>query len=480
VPSAEAVRKALLFETKMEPILLVEDKAELREMLTHALKRMDFLPVTAADLNEALLMLRKQRFSAVLTDLKLPAGSGLDVLKAALDDDPAVPVIIMTAYGTIAQAVDAMREGAFDFIQKPVDLDHLKHLLNRAIERQQLLRENIVLREEYARSLGFPRIIGEHPSMLAVGREMQRISQSEGTVLLLGESGTGKELFARAIHQMSPRSAKPMVAVNCAAIPETLIENELFGHERGAFTGADSRRPGKFELAHGGTVFLDEIGELPLQAQSKLLRVLEEKMVERLGGTIPFRADLRVIAATNRDLDAAVKAGSFRGDLFYRLNVFPIHIPALRDRGDDVTLLAEHFLDRFRKERAKPRLKLTPDALDALRSQRWPGNVRELQNILERASILHDGELHAAELGMTASPQARPSPDRGEMEAMPLESQSLEGTLPEISARAVEQVERAKIESTLRECKWNKSAAAERLGVSYKTLLTKIHAYGLD
>src|SRR3954464_15209728 len=202
----------------MEPILLVEDKAELREMLTHALKRMDFLPVTAADLNEALLMLRKQRFSAVLTDLKLPAGSGLDVLKAALDDDPAVPVIIMTAYGTIAQAVDAMREGAFDFIQKPVDLDHLKHLLNRAIERQQLLRENIVLREEYARSLGFPRIIGEHPSMLAVGREMQRISQSEGTVLLLGESGTGKELFARAIHQMSPRSAKPMVAVNCAAI----------------------------------------------------------------------------------------------------------------------------------------------------------------------------------------------------------------------------------------------------------------------
>src|SRR3954463_15848575 len=350
----------------MENILLVEDKAELREMLVHALERMKFAPVAAAGLEEALTQLRARRFAAVLTDLKLPTGSGLDILKAALDDDASVPVIVMTAYGTIAQAVAAMREGAYDFIQKPLDLDHLQQILTRAIERQQLLRENVLLKAEYSQSLRFPKILGEHPSMQAAARELQRIAPSDSTVLLLGESGTGKELFARAIHQLSPRSSKPMVAVNCAAIPENLIENELFGHERGAFTGADSRRPGKFELAHGGTVFLDEIGELPLQAQSKLLRVLEEKMVERLGGTIPFRADVRVIAATNRDLQSAAVSNEFRSDLFYRLNVFPIHIPALRERGEDVILIAEQFLERFRKERKKPRLKLAADALSAL------------------------------------------------------------------------------------------------------------------
>src|SRR5438270_2715948 len=457
----------------METILLVEDKSELREMLMHALTRMQFEPVPAAGVEEALGHLRRQRFSAVLTDLKLPTGSGLDVLKAALDEDPAVPVIIMTAYGTIAQAVSAMREGAYDFIQKPIDLDHLKHLLTRAIERQQLLRENLVLKEEYARSFGFPRIIGEHPAMQSAAREMQRVAATDGTVLLLGESGTGKELFARAIHQLSPRAAKPMVAINCAAMPETLIENELFGHERGAFTGADSRRPGKFELAHGGTIFLDEIGELPLPVQSKLLRVLEEKMVERLGGTVPFRADVRVVTATNRNLEAAVSSGHFRSDLYYRLNVFPIQIPALRDRGEDVILIAQYFIDRFRKERNKPRLKLAPDALAALRAHTWPGNVRELQNVIERASILNDGELRAADLGLAAN--VRLASAVGAVSPAPLD-----GSLPEVSARAVESVEKAKIEATLRECKWNKSEAAQRLGISYKTLLNKVHAYGLD
>lgn len=444
-------------------------------MLMHALTRMQFRAISAAGVEEALVQLRRQRFSAVLTDLKLPAGSGLDVLKAALDDDPAVPVIIMTAYGTIAQAVSAMREGAYDFIQKPIDLDQLKHVLTRAIERQQLLRENIVLKEEYARHFGFPRIVGEHPAMQAAAREMQRIAATDGTVLLLGESGTGKELFARAIHQLSLRASKPMVAINCAAIPETLIENELFGHERGAFTGADSRRMGKFELAHGGTLFLDEIGELPLNVQSKLLRVLDEKLVERLGGTVPFRADIRVVTATNRNLEAAVQQNEFRSDLYYRLNVFPIHIPALRDRGDDVVLIAEHFLNRFRKERGKPRLKLAPDAIAALRAHSWPGNVRELQNVMERTSILNEGELHASDLGLAAHVRSTTGAAAGINN-----SDSLDGSLPEISARAVETVERAKIEATLRECKWNKSEAAQRLGISYKTLLNKVHAYGLD
>lgn len=472
---------ARLFNLKlMETILLVEDKSELREMLVHALTRMEFQPVPAANLDEALLQLRSQRFSAVLTDLKLPVGSGLDVLRAALDDDPTVPVVIMTAYGTIAQAVSAMREGAYDFIQKPVDLDHLEHILRRVIERQQVLRENVVLKEEYARSFGFPRILGEHPSMQSAAREMQRIAGADSTVLLLGESGTGKELFARAIHQLSPRANKTMVAINCAAIPESLIENELFGHERGAFTGADSRRPGKFELAHGGTIFLDEIGELPLAAQSKLLRVLEEKMVERLGGTFPFRADVRVIAATNRDLESAAAANEFRSDLFYRLNVFPIKIPALRERGDDAVLIAEHFLDRFRRERKKPRLKLAADAIAALRAHSWPGNVRELQNVIERASILNDGELHAADLGLAANVRAASASVSTSTSAGERASDSLDGSLQEVSARAVESVERAKIEATLRECKWNKTEAAQRLGISYKTLLNKVHAYKLD
>jgi DNA-binding NtrC family response regulator len=388
----------------------------------------------------------------------------------------------MTAYGTIAQAVSAMREGAYDFIQKPVDLDHLEHILRRVIERQQVLRENIVLKEECARSFGFPRILGVHPTMQTSAREMQRIAGADSTVLLLGESGTGKELFARAIHQLSPRASKTMVAINCAAIPESLIENELFGHERGAFTGADSRRPGKFELAHGGTIFLDEIGELPLAAQSKLLRVLEEKMVERLGGTVPFRADVRVIAATNRDLQAAAATNEFRSDLFYRLNVFPIKIPALRERGDDAILIAEHFLDRFRRERKKPRLKLGADAIAALRAHSWPGNVRELQNVIERASILNDGELRAADLGLAANVRAASASVSASVPASAGEKigESLDGSLQEVSARAVESVERAKIDATLRECKWNKTEAAQRLGISYKTLLNKIHAYHLD
>jgi DNA-binding NtrC family response regulator len=453
----------------METVLLVEDKAELREMLTIALGRMGYEVAGAANLAEALAALRRQPYSAVLTDLKLPSGSGMDVMRAALEADPAAPVIIMTAYGSIAEAVAAMRDGAYDFIQKPIDLEHLRHLLARALERQQLLRENLVLREEYARRLGFPRIVGEDPALLEAARAVQRIAPTETTVLLLGESGTGKELFARAIHQLSGRAGKPFVALNCAAIPETLVENEFFGHERGAFTGADSRRAGKFELAHGGTIFLDEIGELPAAVQSKLLRVLEERVVERLGGSAPFRADVRVIAATNRDLEQAAGAGEFRRDLYYRLATFPIRIPPLREREGDVERIAEHLLERFRRELRKPGLRLGADALAALRAHTWPGNVRELANVIERAAILNEGELHAADLGLAANVRGGAT---GEV--------SLDGSLPEVSARAVESVERSKIEATLRECKWNKSAAAQRLGISYKTLLNKIHAYGLD
>ncbi len=455
----------------MESVLLVEDKAEVRQMLLTALERMGYEVVATATAAEACTQLARRRFSAVLTDLRLPSGSGMEVLAAAQESDSAMPVVIMTAFGSIADAVAAMREGAFDFIQKPIDLDHLKHLLARAIERQQLLRENIVLKEEYAQRFGFPRIVGEHPALRTAAAEMQRIAATDSAVLLLGESGTGKELFARAIHQLSSRANKPMVALNCAAIPEQLLENELFGHEKGAFTGANAAKAGKFEVAHGGTVFLDEIAELPLGAQGKLLRVLEEHTVDRLGGTQSRTVDVRIIAATNRDLEEAVNEGSFRRDLYYRLAVVPIRIPALRERGDDVLLIAEQCLSRFRNELRKPRLKLAPDAISALRSHSWPGNVRELQNLLERAAILYDGEITAAQLGISDNVRAAVA-EAGASVGV--------GSLPELASEAVKTVERAKIEATLRECKWNKAAAAARLGISYKTLLTKIHAYGLD
>jgi DNA-binding NtrC family response regulator len=439
----------------METILLVEDKAELREMLVSALDRMGYSARPAASLHEALQALREQRFAAVLTDLKLPKGNGIDVLKAALDAEPGIPVIVMTAYATITDAVAAMREGAYDFIQKPIELEHLRHLLAHAIERQSLLRENIVLKEEHARRFGFPAIIGEHTVMQEAARQMQRIAATDSTVLLLGESGTGKELFARAIHQLSPRKEKPFVAINCAAIPETLIENELFGHERGAFTGADSRRAGRFELAHGGTIFLDEIGELPLPVQSKLLRVLEERVIERLGGSARINVDVRIISATNRDLEAASNSGGFRQDLYFRLAVFPVQIPALRERASDIPLLAQHFIERFRRELKRPKLSLSREALSALAAYDWPGNVRELQNVIERACILNDGEISADSLSLPAKRKAA-------------------------AATAAVHLDRDTVESTLRACKWNKSAAAVRLGVSYKALLSKIHAYGLD
>src|SRR5689334_4426186 len=453
----------------MDAILLVEDRAELREMLVQALQRMGYATVPAGNVVEATTHLAQRHFAAGLTDLKLPDGSGMDVLAASQASDPAMPVVIITAFGSVSDAVAAMKNGAYDFIQKPVDLDHLEHLLGRAIERQQLLRENIVLKEEYARRFGFPRIVGEHPAMLAAGREMQRIAATDSTVLLLGDSGTGKELFARAIHQLSTRAQRPFLALNCAAIPESLLENELFGHEKGAFTGAGAAKPGKLELAHRGTVFLDEIGELSAGAQGKLLRVLEEHTVDRLGGTKSIPIDVRVIAATNRDLEGASNSGEFRRDLYYRLAVVPIRIPALRERGDDVVLIADHLLERFRRELRKPRLALAADAVAALRAHSWPGNVRELQNTIERAAILNEGEIRASDLGLAVNVRVTAA------------AAAAEGsTLSQASAQAVRSVERAKIEATLRECRWNKSAAAERLGISYKTLLTKIHAYDLD
>lgn len=461
----------------MEPLLLVEDKPELRAMLRKALERAGHSVDEAADGSTAVNKIRSRRYLLVLSDLKLPGCSGLEVLHQSKQADPTIPVILITAFGSIEEAVAAMKDGAFDFIQKPVDLEHLNLLVTRAAQQQELLRENLLLREEYTTRYGFPRIVGEHPTMQAVTQQVQRLATTDSTVLLLGESGTGKELFARAVHGLSTRRSHPFVALNCAAIPEGLVENELFGHERGAYTGAGSRKIGKMELAHRGTIFLDEIGELPIAIQSKLLRVLEEKRFDRVGGTQSTEVDVRILAATNKDLRAAVAARLFREDLFFRIAGVPITIPPLRERGNDVLLLADAFLDRFRREFRKPALQLTDQARDALLAYQWPGNVRELQNTMERAAILSDGnEIDAAALQLSAQ-----RPSEGQMPAGMLnESFSWEGTIQDVSARALEYVERFKIGAALQSSRWNKTRAAEQLGISYKTLLTKIRALGLE
>jgi len=454
----------------MPDILLVEDKESLRRVLRLTLEHAGYSVTEAADAREASNQITRVPHKIVLTDLRMPNGSGLDVLRAAKTADSDVPVIVMTAYGSIDEAVQAMKDGAHDFLQKPVDSNHLLLLVERALEQSRLRTENILLREEWSKHYGFPRILGESEAIKRAVAETQRVAQTEATVLLLGESGTGKELFARAVHHLSNRRDKPFVAINCAAIPETLIENELFGHERGAFTGAGDRRLGKFELASSGTVFLDEIGELPLTVQGKLLRAIEEKSIDRIGGKAPIPVDVRIVAATNRDLRAAVDQGQFRGDLFFRLAVFPIDIPPLRERGDDIVLLARHFAAELGKDLRGREATLSESSFQALRGHHWPGNVRELENTIERACILADSiELQPRDLGLIAESQR-------EATAFGFD---LSGNLNDAAERAVRMVERQKIADALSQCDGNKTRAAEVLAVSYKTLLTKIKDYGL-
>ena len=455
----------------MPDVLLVEDKDSLRRVLRMTLENAGYSVTEAADARTAVNEIARTPHRVVLTDLRMPHGSGLDVLHAARAADNDVPVILMTAFGSIDEAVQAMKDGAHDFLQKPVDSNYLLLLVERALEQARLRTENILLREEWSRRYGFPRIIGESESLKRAVGETQRVAQTEANVLLLGESGTGKELFARAVHHLSHRRDKPFVAVNCAAIPETLIENELFGHERGAFTGANDRRRGKFELASSGTVFLDEIGELPLAVQGKLLRAIEEKVIDRIGGSTPITVDVRVVAATNKDLKEAVEKGEFRGDLFFRLAVFPIEIPPLRERGDDVVLLARHFAAQLGKELRGREAVLSDAATSALRTHRWPGNVRELENAIERACILSDT--------MTLEPKNFGFVGAVSDDAQALTGLDLSGTLSDVTARALRPVERRKIAETLAAHDGNKARTADALGISYKTLLIKIKEHSL-
>ena len=446
-------------------------------MLRHALERQGHAVLEAQDQAEAVRMLQSEQPSVVLSDLRLPEGDGFGVLRATKELDVDTPVIVMTAYGSIEDAVRAMREGAMDFLAKPVDPDHLLLLVARALEQRRIVNENLLLKEELAVRRGAPQLVGEDPALRKVFAALQRAASTDTTVLIEGESGTGKELFARSLHALSERSAMPFVAINCAAIPETLLETELFGHEKGAFTGAVARKPGKFELAHRGTLFLDEIGDLPLALQAKILRALEEKKFDRVGGTAPVQVDVRVVAATNRGLRAQVAARRFREDLYFRLSVFPITVPPLRERKRDIVVLSRYFVDRFCRDLKKKALTLSPEALEHLQAYHWPGNVRELQNSIERAVILADGsEIQPRHLNLSfVDPTEHTIP-----EVDPWSDFDFTGTLADVTRRGLFEVERRKLEHALREAENDKARAAERLGITYRALTNKLKEHRLE
>lgn len=370
-------------------ILIVDDKQMMRDSVGAQLQRAGFGIVSAGDGNSALAMVARHRPSAVITDLRMPEMDGLELLTRLKQADAQLPVVLMTAYGSVSEAVKAMKQGAFDFIQKPFEGDQLVLTMKRAVEHRELVNENAALKTAIQQQFGSsPVLVGKSPLMRQLAQQIQQIARSQGTVLICGESGTGKEVVARTIQAHSLRSNRVMLCLNCAALSSNLLESELFGHERGAFTGAESMRKGRFELADGGTLLLDEISEISPQLQAKLLRVLQEQQFERVGSSSTMQIDVRVIATTNRDLAQSVAAGTFRQDLFYRLNVLPIHLPPLRERAEDIPLLAEHFLTQVAMREGREPKVFDAEAIELMQRYNWPGNVRELQNICERASVL--------------------------------------------------------------------------------------------
>jgi two-component system response regulator HydG len=380
----------------MSTVLVVDDKEMMRDSVAQTLRRAGFEVAVAPDGAAALEAIARRRPDAVVTDLKMPGMTGIELVERIAEIDDTLPAIVMTAFATIETAVEAMKRGAYDYVTKPFEGDELIIAIKRGLRHSALARENAVLRAREPRSVlpaeapgaGLDRLIGESPRMRRLKADLVPIAESQGGVLITGESGTGKEVVARAIHDLSPRAGGPFLAVNCAALSESLLESELFGHERGAFTGADRMRKGRFELADGGTLLLDEVSEVSPHIQAKLLRVLQERAFERVGSSLTIGVDVRVVATSNRDLSASIEAGEFRGDLFYRLNVLPLELPALRDRAGDLAPLAEHFVERFCTREGRDALSWSPGALDLLSAYPWPGNVRELQNICERAVVL--------------------------------------------------------------------------------------------
>ena len=441
-------------------VLVVDDDQAVREALARTLEKLGFDVAAAADGQAGLDRLRQGDVHILLADLKMPKLSGQELLKAAKAVAPEVEVIVITGHGTVEDAVDAMKEGAYDFITKPFKRVQLEKTIKKAAEKQALVLQNRALQARLDEIAGTGQIIGSSPAMLRTLDLVNQVAPSTATVLIQGESGTGKELIANAIHHGSPRRDKPFIKVNCAALPETLLESELFGYERGAFTGAVARKEGRFELADGGTLFMDEIGDLSPATQAKLLRVLQGGEFERLGGTRTLKADVRLVAATNADLATRVREKRFREDLFYRLSVITIQIPPLRDRREDIPLLAQHFLRRYAGKNAKAITGFTEEALDLLQTYAWPGNVRELENVIERAVVLSRSSM--------ISPADLPETVVGSDQATRHLVVSIGTPLEEVEDRLIEE--------TLRYTKGDKTLAAKLLGIATRTIYRRMKA----
>lgn len=439
-------------------ILIVDDEPAQREVLAGYLKKKGHTVHEAGSASQALDSLKKRPVEIVLTDFKMPDQSGFELLKEARSLHPEITVVIMTAFGTIEGAVAAIREGAYDYLTKPIDLEELDLLIQRIRERTQLISENRLLKEQLAQKFSFSGIVSQSAAMEQVLNTAGRVAQSKAPVLIRGESGTGKELIAKAIHFSSPRKDKPFIAVNCAALNESLLESELFGHEKGAFTGAERQHRGRFEIADEGTLFLDEIGDIPLSTQVRLLRVLQEQQFERVGGTQALTVDVRVIAATHKDLESMIKQGSFREDLFYRLNVVSLDIPPLRTRREDIRPLLEHFLDRYVKENKRKKLTCSKEAWERLLRYDYPGNVRELENVVQRAVIRSRGD--------TIMTDDLPHVLKEQKAEKAILAGREELSLPE----RVEQLEKDLVFEALRRSDGNQSKAASELGISERNL----------
>ena len=438
-------------------ILIVDDELIMRESLAGWLERDGHEIDTAASGEEALEKLKGIRFDILLVDIKMEGISGLEVLKHVKENDPEVSVVMITAYGSISTAIDAMKNGAYDYLLKPFEPDELGMLVEKIIQHQAQARENLYLKEQYKERTRFESMIGQSQSMQEVFALIKDVAPMNSTVLITGETGTGKGLAAKAIHSNSPRNAGPFVVVNCGAIPDHLMESELFGHQKGAFTDAKETKKGRLELAHGGTLFLDEIGEIGMRMQIDLLRVLEDRIFYRVGGTQPIETDFRVIAATNRDLETAIKEGKFRKDLFYRLNVISFQMPPLRKRREDIPLLTDHFLRRFSQETNKPIDKASREALDEMMLYDWPGNVRELENAIERAVVVgKERKVMVADLPIFSPDICAPLPDK-----------------------SIREVEKNHIAQILDENNWNIARTAKILGINRSTLYTKIKTYDI-
>ena len=460
-------------------VLIVDDEPNLRKILAAQLSRDGYDVMTAEDGEQGLEMLREHHIDLVVTDLKMPKVDGMTLLREALREDPDLPVVMITAHGTVDTAVEALKTGAFDYLTKPFDKDEVRQIVAKALKTRQLAGEEATT-SQAAPSARFG-IIGMSPELTEVYGVLERVADTPTTVLITGESGTGKELVARALHENSSRKDKPFIKVNCAAIPKELIESELFGYERGAFTGAVGSKPGRFELANGGTLFLDEIGEIPIEMQVKLLRALQESEFERVGGIKTIRVDVRLVAATNRDLKKLIAAGSFREDLFYRLNVVPIRLPALRERTTDIPLLVEHFLGKFNERLKKHVNGVEDEALDVLKAHPWPGNIRELENVVERAVLFCDAQkLRVQDLphevrGARDSTAAQAPVTDAELQA----ALASEGGLKEHVKVAMSRLERELVSRALSQTGGNVTHAARLLKISRKGLQLKMKELGL-